>query len=97
MKKQGQRTRHIPQRSCIVCRQKMDKRRLTRIVHTPEGAVLVDRTGKQNGRGAYVCDQLVCWDRLLREPGFLNHALKTAVSPEDLAALNAYKPAIAGS
>lgn len=97
MKKQGQRPRRVPQRSCVACRQKTDKRRLTRIVCAPDGAVVVDPTGKQNGRGAYVCDQPACWDRLLREPGILNNALKTAVSPEDLTALAAHKTAVAGS
>lgn len=97
MQKQGRRPKHIPQRSCIVCRQKTDKRRLTRLVRTPDDVVVVDLTGKQNGRGAYVCDQPACWDKLLRDRGILNNALKTAVSQEDLAALAAFKPAAAES
>jgi uncharacterized protein len=94
MKKQSQRPRHIPQRSCVVCRQKMDKRRLTRIVHTPDDTVLVDPGGKLNGRGAYVCDQPGCWQKLLDRPSILHQALKAVVRDEDLAGLAAHKPAV---
>ena len=52
----------VPQRMCVVCRNKVEKRRLTRFVRTPEG-VFVDPTGKQNGRGAYVCDNAACRNR----------------------------------
>lgn len=85
--------RPTPQRTCIACRQKRDKRRLTRIVRTPDGQVVVDPTGKQNGRGAYVCDQLACWDRILNQPGLLNQALKMQVSQVERAALAGYRPA----
>ena len=44
----------IPQRMCIVTREKTDKKDLLRIVKTPEGEVLVDITGKLNGKGAYI-------------------------------------------
>lgn len=75
----------------MVCRQKTDKRRLTRIVRTPDAGVVVDMSGKQNGRGAYVCDQPACWDKLLRERSILNQALQTAVGDEELAAIAAHK------
>lgn len=44
----------IPQRTCIVTRTKTDKKDLLRIVRTPEGNVILDETGKQNGRGCYI-------------------------------------------
>ena len=91
-KKQGHRPKHVPQRTCIVCRQKTDKRQLTRIVCTPEQQVVVDKTGKQNGRGAYVCSQPVCWQKITSQPGILNQALKTKVSSEDLANIAAQTP-----
>ncbi len=47
-------------RTCVMCRQKTDKRNLLRIVRTPEGEVKFDSTGKMNGRGAYVCDKEQC-------------------------------------
>ena len=92
-KRRPHKQKHIPQRSCIVCRQKFDKRQLTRIVCTPEKKVTVDLTGKQRGRGAYVCEQRECWERLLQSKGLLNQALKTIVTDEDLAAITQYKVA----
>ncbi len=91
-KKQGQRPKHVPQRTCIACRQKTDKRRLTRIVRTPEQRVVIDKSGKQNGRGAYVCDQPACWQQITSKPGILNQALKTTVSSEDLIDIAAHTP-----
>ena len=73
--KQPGRPRHAPQRTCIVCRGQFDKRRLTRIVRATDRGVVVDPTGKLNGRGAYVCDQAACWDKLVRHAGLLNQAL----------------------
>jgi len=55
--------------------------------------VVVDPTGKQNGRGAYVCDQPTCWDRILNQPGLLNQALKMQVSQAERAVLAGYRPA----
>ena len=91
-KKNPVRPRHVPQRTCFVCREKRDKRQLTRLVRTPDGPVLVDPTGKQNGRGAYLCDQPTCWDQVLADGRLLNQALKTNVSAADLAAIAAQRP-----
>lgn len=44
----------IPMRTCIVTKEKCEKKDLLRIVRTPEGIVIVDPTGKENGRGAYL-------------------------------------------
>ena len=44
----------IPLRTCIISREKLPKRELLRIVRTPEGNVVIDLTGKANGRGAYI-------------------------------------------
>lgn len=44
----------IPMRTCIVTHEKYPKKELIRVVRTPEGQVVVDITGKQNGRGAYL-------------------------------------------
>lgn len=75
------RQKHIPVRMCVVCREKAGKRTLTRIVRT-EGGVMIDLTGKANGRGAYVCDNPDCW-RKAAETDVLNKALRTSVSPEE--------------
>lgn len=44
----------IPMRTCVVTHEKYPKKELIRVVRTPEGEVVVDETGKQNGRGAYL-------------------------------------------
>lgn len=93
-KKQPPRPKHVPQRTCFVCREKRDKRQLTRLVRTPEGAVVVDPTGKQNGRGAYLCDQPACWDKVVANGRLLSQALKTTVSSTDMEAIAAQRPAI---
>ena len=52
------------------------KRDLVRIVRTPDGQVLVDRSGRLPGRGAYVCDQATCITQAITK-GALGRALKT--------------------
>lgn len=47
-------TKKIPMRSCVITREKLPKQELVRVVRTPEGNVVVDVTGKANGRGAYL-------------------------------------------
>jgi predicted RNA-binding protein YlxR (DUF448 family) len=74
--------KHIPLRSCIACRETKPKRELVRVVHTPEGPVEVDRTGKKNGRGAYFCPAQECWE-LGQKKKALNHAFKITVTPEN--------------
>ncbi|GJM42330.1 MAG: hypothetical protein DHS20C20_26120 [Ardenticatenaceae bacterium] len=91
-KKKPVRPRHVPQRTCFVCREKRDKRQLTRLVRTPEGTVLVDPTGKQNGRGAYLCDQPACWDKVIANGRLLNQALKANTSADDLATIATHRP-----
>jgi predicted RNA-binding protein YlxR (DUF448 family) len=87
--KQPGRHKHVPRRTCVVCRQQYDKRRLTRIVRTPTSGVLVDPTGKRSGRGAYLCDQPACWDKVIRQAGILNQALNAQVTEAELATIAA--------
>ena len=68
-------SKHIPQRTCIGCRQVEAKRELMRIVRTPEGRVVADPTGKLAGRGAYVHKARDCWEAVLNARGRLEHAL----------------------
>lgn len=44
----------IPQRTCLITKEKLDKKDLIRIVRTPEKKIVIDETGKLNGRGAYL-------------------------------------------
>ena len=48
-------TKKIPTRTCTGCREEKNKNELIRIVRDKDGGVFVDMTGKQNGRGAYIC------------------------------------------
>jgi uncharacterized protein len=73
--------KHIPVRTCIVCREKEAKRQLVRIVRTESG-IQIDPTGKMNGRGAYLCDKASCWERAVKTD-FLNKALRTTLTDED--------------
>ncbi len=50
----------IPQRQCMGCRERTDKRNLIRVVRTPEGNVQLDFSGKLSGRGAYICPKAEC-------------------------------------
>ncbi len=78
--------RHVPVRTCVVCREKQPKRDLVRIVRTPGGEVVLDITGKMNGRGGYVCsdgDEGGHWgDRQIRAR--LGQALKVEITQEDI-------------
>lgn len=56
----------IPQRSCVVCRQKKDKNELIRIVKNKENEVSIDKTGKKEGRGAYICDSIECLEKAIK-------------------------------
>ncbi len=47
-------TKKIPMRTCVVTKESLPKKELLRVVRTPEGDILVDETGKSNGRGAYI-------------------------------------------
>ncbi|GIW12020.1 MAG: YlxR family protein [Chloroflexi bacterium] len=80
------RTRHIPIRMCVACRQSSAKRALVRLVRDRTGAVVVDPTGKHPGRGAYLCPLRPCWEMALRR-GSLEQALKARLSPEEVTRL----------
>jgi len=86
--------KHIPQRTCVGCREVLPKRNLIRLVRTDEG-VRVDLSGKLPGRGAYLHDQQSCWIRGMK--GTLAKALRTTISEQDLAALQAYTETLSKS
>ena len=70
-----------PLRTCVVCKQQKDKRELLRVVRTPEGTIVFDDTGKQNGRGAYLCNDPECVNKCLKKR-LLNKVFHTEVSEE---------------
>ena len=77
----------------MACRTHSAKRALVRVVHLAEGGVVVDETGKQKGRGAYLCRQRVCWSKALNR-GVLERALRVTLSAEEVTALQAYAAAL---
>ena len=80
MTKKTSRKKHVPQRTCVGCREVSAKRSLIRIVRSPTG-VIIDSTGKLTGRGAYLHERRSCWERGLK--GTLANALKTELTEED--------------
>ncbi len=54
-------TKKIPLRKCTGCGEIKPKKELIRVIRTPEDMVEIDRTGKKNGRGAYLCDNIACF------------------------------------
>jgi predicted RNA-binding protein YlxR (DUF448 family) len=85
--KTARKVKHVPQRTCVGCRQVLSKRQLIRIVRSSEG-VVIDLSGKLPGRGAYLHDQKSCWVKALK--GSLAHALRTTIQEQDLAALRTF-------
>lgn len=84
------RPRHVPQRTCVACREGKSKRELVRVVRATDGSVAVDPTGKRSGRGAYLCRKPDCWAAALKR-GVLVGALKLdAIPPADAGALAVY-------
>jgi predicted RNA-binding protein YlxR (DUF448 family) len=75
--------KHTPQRTCIACRQVKDKRDLIRVVRTPEGDILLDPSGKANGRGVYLCKETRCWEKGATKER-LSQALKIPVTLEQV-------------
>ncbi len=95
-KRKPVRQKHVPQRTCIVCRQTTAKRELVRIVRTLEGQVEVDPTGKRPGRGAYICGAKPCWELGLKRRS-LEHALQTTIAPENRDKLMEFATTLEGS
>lgn len=77
----GPRPKHVPQRTCVGCRQVLAKRELIRIVRTDTG-IQLDRTGKIPGRGAYLHDQRSCWEKAIQR-GALARNLKIELTDAD--------------
>lgn len=85
----GAAAKPVPERTCVACRTARPKRHLVRIVRTPEGAVEVDRSGRRNGRGAYLCPARECW-RLARTRKSLDQALSVTIDPDGWRTLDDY-------
>ncbi len=76
-------TKKIPMRMCSGCREMKPKIELLRVVRTPEGKILIDRSGKVSGRGAYVCKNEECFNKSVKSKA-LSRALDAQVEDEVL-------------
>lgn len=70
-----------PQRTCMGCNQKKDKKDLIRIVKNKDSEISVDRTGKKEGRGAYICDDVNCLEKVIKSKR-LERVLEIPISKE---------------
>ena len=58
--------KRIVQRMCMGCNEKKDKRELIRVVLNKNGEITIDKTGKLEGRGAYICDNINCLEKVIK-------------------------------
>lgn len=73
----------VPLRMCISCREMKDKKDLVRIVKNNENQIFIDKTNKANGRGAYICSSIECFDKCIKTKA-LNRAFKCEIKDEVL-------------
>lgn len=74
-------TRKIPMRNCVGCMESKSKNELIRVLKTPEGDVVVDITGRKNGRGAYICPSVECLKKARRTKA-ISRSLDTIIPDE---------------
>ncbi len=72
----------IPMRQCVGCGEMKEKRELIRVLKTAENEIVLDETGKKNGRGAYLCRSAECMKKAKKSKG-LERSLKTVI-PEEI-------------
>jgi predicted RNA-binding protein YlxR (DUF448 family) len=72
----------IPLRMCTGCGEMKSKKEMIRVLKTPEDEILIDATGKKNGRGAYICNSVECLQKAIKSKG-LERSLKVKI-PEEL-------------
>ena len=71
----------IPQRTCMGCNSKKNKSELIRIVRDKDGTVNIDKNGKMQGRGAYICENEDCLNKLMKNKK-LERVLDVKISRE---------------
>ncbi len=68
----------VPMRQCTGCREMKNKKEMIRVLKTAEGEILLDATGKKNGRGAYLCFSRDCLEKAIKSHG-LERSLKAPI------------------
>ena len=71
----------IPMRMCVGCAEMKSKNELIRVIKTPENEIVLDATGRKNGRGAYICSNMECLKKARKSKG-LERSLKVAIPTE---------------
>lgn len=71
----------IPMRQCTGCREMKSKKEMLRVLKTPEETIVLDATGKKNGRGAYICFSKECLEKAIKSRG-LERSLKASIPEE---------------
>ena len=73
--------KNIPQRTCMGCNTKKDKKDLIRIVKNNKNEIKIDKTGKIEGRGAYICNSVQCLEKVIKSKR-LERSLDIKISEE---------------
>ncbi|MDE7430322.1 MAG: YlxR family protein [Lachnospiraceae bacterium] len=71
----------IPMRQCVGCGEMKTKKELIRVLKTAENEIIIDKTGKKNGRGAYICSSRDCLDKCIKNHG-LERSFKMKITAE---------------
>lgn len=71
-----------PLRQCVGCREMKDKKEMVRVLRTAQGSILIDASGRKNGRGAYICRKAECFEKA-RKSKALARSLKINI-PEEI-------------
>jgi len=71
----------LPLRMCTGCGEMKTKKEMIRVLKTPEEEIVIDSTGKKNGRGAYICCKVECLQRAIKTKG-LDRSLKVSIPKE---------------
>ena len=71
----------IPMRQCAGCREMKSKKEMIRVLKTSDEEIVLDATGKKNGRGAYLCFSEECLEKAIKNHG-LERSLKAAIPKE---------------
>ena len=71
----------VPMRQCVGCGEMKSKKELIRVIKTPEGEIVLDDTGRKNGRGAYICASMECLKTAVKRKG-LERSLKVSIPTE---------------
>lgn len=74
-------TKKVPLRQCVGCGEMKNKREMMRVLKTSEEEIILDTTGKKNGRGAYLCKAGDCLAKAIKTKG-LERSLKISIPAE---------------